>query len=645
MVVGVVGAVVAWVFADLYFRIDLPGAADLIHLAFRTAAAAVGWLQEGDGSRPRTIAIAAGALLAGGLAVTAAGKGLWFWRVVALPAAALMLGGFVIACLMERGIAAGLFAVAAALSVAKIDGDEPGPIGRFAAPVAAVLLCGAAAYYLSELLAARSEGYGALNWFALADGPLGEWGLPLLLLAFAVGTPVELRFSDPDRAARLTAGWAVGIVAALVFAGGVPSLPYLATAAASVALLVRGWPSLVRGPAALAWEPSRFAFRLVPFALAGWLMVGHTYLERVFACPDVEDPTYVEVPGPRGDLESRLVAGDAEVVRVLDSPSSEPAFRVVLNSDGSRAAMSLRSDRTVGFVRFEPGMLHDGGGTAVPTALPAYEANRRDHENQSLASIEELLWAPGAERFFGTALGGHPDFYGMPNSPSNVVNNVVIELPADASEVTRSVGLEHLCWIGAMAWREADGKLYLGCEYEPSLHRFDPTSGRVEATLTDEAIGDVAALAAAADGSALYTVSFWSSQAVAEVDPTTMELVQRRDVGGAHYDIALDGTAGRLFLSSYYGSRVRVLQTSNLAPVGRIPTGLGTRALAASPARDLVLASSAYDGVLTIARSSTGEVLKRHRVGGHVKDITVDEGQGRALLSSQCGLISVKLPD
>ena len=61
-----------WLFADLYLRIELPLAATAIHLAFRTAAACVAWLQEGDGSRPL--------LLAGGLAtvaVVAAIPGRW----------------------------------------------------------------------------------------------------------------------------------------------------------------------------------------------------------------------------------------------------------------------------------------------------------------------------------------------------------------------------------------------------------------------------------------------------------------------------------------------------------------------------------------------------------------------------------------
>lgn len=643
---GVVGAIVAWVFADLYLRIELPFAADLIHLAFRTAAVAVGWLQEGDGHRPRTVAIVAAAVFGGGLVATAAGQGVWFWRFAALPAGALMGAGFVIACLMERGMAAGLFATVGVLAAMKVEGSEPGRIGRVAAPVGTVALAAGGAYYLSELLAARSEGYGALDWFALADGPLGNWGLPLLLLAFAAGTPIELHFSDPDRAKPAALALGAGTVGAVVFGAAAPTLPYVAASAAAVAVVVRGWSSLIRGPAELRWEPSRFAFRVLPFALAGWLLVGHTYLERVFACPDVVDPAFVETAPQDGEVTYGLAwPDDAPVVRVRPLSGAEPAFRVVLNDDGTRIALSQRSDRNVGFVRLVDGAVHDGWGTARPTALPAYEEDRRDHENQSLASIEELLWAPANERYYGTALGGHPDFYGMPNSPRNVVNNVVLELPADASEVTRAVGLEHLCWIGALAWREADHRLYLGCEYEPSLHRYDPVGGRVEATLTDEAIGDVAALVSSEDGSSLYSVSFWSSQAVAEIDPETMTIVQRRDVGGAHYDVALDGLAGRLFLSSYYGSRVRMLRTSDLATVGLIPTGLGTRALATDPSRDLVLASSAYDGKLTMARSSTGEVLKRVRVGGHVKDIAIDRERGRAFVSSQCGLISVELPD
>ncbi len=587
---GVVVAIGAWVFADLYLRVDLPGVAALMHLGFRTAAAGVAWMQEGDGNRPALVAGAAGGVVVLGVVLAALGKGRPFWRAAALPIVVIQGGVIVIGALMERGAA--LLLVPVGIAVAwKLKGGIPSK-ARFAAGVAvAAVTTALGALYLVELLAARSEGYAVTAWLAAraGDGGLPGWGSGLWLLALA-------------------------------------------------AVLVAYWELTIAARPDEWWEPAWWPVRLGPLVLVGFGLIGHAYVERVFDCSGVADYGFDEaheLVWPEG----------AAAVRVIPPRGAEPAFRVALNADGSKAALSLRGERAIGYVGFDEHGLRDGYGDADPGALPAYEPNMRDFEGQSLASTEELLWADGAGRFYGTALGGHPDFYGVPNSPSNVVNNVILELPADASRVTRSHGVEHLCWIGAIAWREADGRLYLGCEYEPALHRYDPEAGRVEATLEDEAIGDVAALAADPEGDSLYSVSFWSSQAVAEIDPATMEIRQRRDVGGAHYDVALDAQADRLFLSAYYGSRVRVLRASDLEPVGRIPTGLGTRALATDPSRDLVLASSAYDGVLTVARSSTGEVLARHRVGGHVKDIAIDAARGRALLGSQCGLVAVELPE
>ena len=611
----------AWLFLDLYLRVDLPLAAAVIHFAFRGAAACVSWLEAGDGHRPTILAF-----VVLGVALVAAVPGRWTAPVRSLGALPLVAGQIAlvaIAGLMERGLIVGI-AVGGLLGARALAAHErrdeaesdPHPLATAARSGLALATGLASLYYLAELLAARSDGY-PLDDLPAALTTGDRLGGGYLLLCVILGLAAATR-------TRRTSAWAlagvvVGLIVGLLLDPGLSLLSTLIVGCAGSLFLAALWAPLTAHDAQRRWDPATWPVRLAPAALVAGLLVAHTYTVRVFGCDAALDhPALTRVASP-GEV-----------------------FRIAVSDDGSVAALSLRAERRFGRLDLlpEPG----GLDFAEPGPIPAWR-DRGEPPGTTLASTEELLWAPAARHFYGTVLGGDPDFYSLPESPPNVVNNLIVRLSADAARVDEAVGIEHLCWLGAMAWQDDDRRLYLGCEYEPVLHRYDPATGSIEATLRDEGLGDVAAIAVdpRPDSDRLFTVSFWSSQAVAEVSRSTMEVRRRADVGGAHYDLAYDPASDRLFLSSYYGSRVRILDGSDLRPAGRVATGLGARALAVDSTRDLLLVSSVYDGAITACRSSSGRPLARLPVGGHVKDIAIDETRGLAWFSSRCGLFRVDL--
>jgi hypothetical protein len=616
-------ALVTWLFADLYLRVELPLAAAMLHLAFRAAAACAEWLEGGEGGRPAFVA--ATALALGAVAIASGRWGGWLRSTLGLPLFAGQLGLVVIAALMERGLFAGI--VVGALLGLRLDRRTEAPPSeprsrpiRWALGALGLATAAGSLLWLSELMAARSEGYPVVEWLATQSRGGLPLGWILLGIAAALGAlAVGLGARD-----RWWCGPAAAVVAALVGLLLDPGLPLLSAAIVAPAgawIVLALWRATVVEPPRRTLDPATWPARASVAVLVGCLLIGHTYAVRVFGCSaEPEHPALTRVAEP-GEV-----------------------FRVAVGARSNVAVMSLRTERRFGRVELgePPGEL----GFADPGPIPSPPADWGAFPpGTSLASAEELLYAPADDRFYGTVLGGHPDFYSLPGSPSNVVNNLIVTLAPDGSRVTDAVGIEHLCWIGAMAWHDADRRLYIGCEYEAALHRYDPATGRLEASVEDERLGDVAAIALdpTPGSDRLFTVSFWSSQAVAELSRSTLEVRQRRDVGGAHYDLAFDPAADRLFLSSYYGSRVRILAGPGLERAGRVATGLGARALAVAPSRDLLLASSVYDGALTVCRSSDGARIERLHVGGHVKDIAVDDERGFAWFWSQCGLFRLDL--
>ena len=159
-------ALAAWVFADLYLRVDLPGAGVLQHLAFRGATDPLQWLDV-DRSRIRpdapesSVVTVAGAILV----VVTAGlgrRGAIPQRGLALAFCAPILVAVVVGALLERAIFAG-WLVGSGVLVARglLFGPTPRDAGRLslAAPVMGAVLGVGALVCLFLVISADSSGY------------------------------------------------------------------------------------------------------------------------------------------------------------------------------------------------------------------------------------------------------------------------------------------------------------------------------------------------------------------------------------------------------------------------------------------------------------------------------------------------------
>ena len=606
-----------WLFADLYFRIDLPGAGWLLHQAFRAASVGVRWLEDDvEGSRLQGIA-ALGLIAA--LAVAVPWKpSLWPRRVLALPLVVAQLAFLAVAGLMERSLLLGIV-VGAAVGI-RSQAPEPAAEGLdWRRSAVGVISAGLAVFYLVEIFAVRSEGYSLVDW---VDSLMRD-GLPLTWIFVACTAVLGARAAQGLGRGSWCAlpGLAAAGLAALLLDRGLPLVSGAVTAAAGSLVLAAAWSKQVAAPRGRAWDPATWPTRLAPAVLIAALLIGHAYAARIFHCVGVDEHTALT-----------RVAEPGEV------------FRLALGRDGAVLALALREERRIG--RMELGVEDAPLTFAAPGVLPAPPPEWGDFPpGSTLASIEELVYAEGADRFYGTALGGHPDFNSLPSSPPNWMRTLIFELPGDASSVLGFEGDRDMCWVGALAWHEADERLYVGCEYEPRVLRFDPAAGRIEASVQDERLGDVAALAfdPRPGSDRMFAVSFWNTRTVTELSRSELRVRRARAIGGSHYDLAFEPSSDRLFVSSYYGSRVRILRGEDLEPVGRIATGLGARPLAVDVQRGLVLAASVYDGMLRVCESGTGDVLEALHVGGHVKDVVVDEAAEVAWLASRCGLFRVDL--
>lgn len=621
----------AYVFADLYLRVDLPGAAWLAHLAFRALVGPLEWLTEGEGIRLR---IALGAVAALGLASAFLPPA----RRFTLPAGVVLVAGaqvlvLALAVLMERALAAGLLAgiVAAGLmGLRRATVEHPRPLPRWPLAAAVAAAGAVACYYVYALFMTYGEGYALLRWAgALArDGGIELLGGYTLAVALVLVVLVTL-FVRPSpgrgaRAGRLAVAWGIGTLVALVVhrlvRQPVPLWPTPLVVGAGVALFAtaRGAVGPDQSPAALP------RLLLVPTLLAP-LLIGHTYAARVFRC------------GPASTMPGlERVANPAEV------------FRVTLSRDAQVAALTLRTDSRLAWLAVwpEPGPLQpiDPGPAGWPEGDPLASPG-------TLAGVpEELVYAPAHDLFFATVTP-EPGLAGSPTRvpfdagpyPTDTVTNLILVIAGDGSRVVEALEAPGLCWINTLRWAEDEDLLYVGCEDRPGVHRYDPAARAFRDGTHARPIGDVQKIALHPERRTLYTVSLWKTPNLTELSREDLTVTRQVVLGGSHYDVVADGASGRVFASSFYGSRVHVVDGEDLGRQPSIPAGFGTRALALSTDPHLLLASSVYDGTLRICEPSSGRTLATLPVGGHIKDIAIDEARSRAYFWSQCGLFRLDL--
>jgi len=623
------------VFADLYLRVDLPGAAWLAHQAFRAVVAPLEWLTDGGDQRLK------GALAAWAVCLPLAWRwprfGRVFWGGTALVVGLAQVLIVALAALMERALAAGLaVAVVTALLTGTLgwDGGGAGPRRSWAWGVAAVVAAAGAVacYYVFALFMTYGEGYAVLRWAGDLVRQRGVQLLPLYAVAVAAlqfAALVALARLPGQRRQRVrglsmaaAAGLVVAVVLEIVLGQRAAIWPFFLVIPAGAMIASLLWPLLVRRPTRGGWRLRAIPqVLLLPCVLAVVLM-GHTYAARVFRCDGLD-----AVPG------LTLVATPAEV------------FRVTLARDATVAGLTLRTSMRLATLTTHPqvgdlALTHVGAASLDDSGDP-------DGETTLNGVPEELVYAPSVDRFYATLSPHRYDRLELTESveygDGGELTNVLLTITGDGARVVGVVGVPGLCWINTLRWSDTEDLLYIGCEDRAGVHRYDPVSRTFQDGNRSREIGDVQKIALAPSRSRLYTVSLWKRATLTELSQETLDPLRQVVIGGSHYDVVHDPRSERLFASAYYGSRVHVVHAETFQRERSIPAGFGTRALAL--ADDLLLVSSVHDGLLRVCEPDSGRVRHSLRVGGHVKDIAIDPERDQAWFWSQCGLMRLDLAE
>lgn len=621
---GLVALVAAgWVFAALYLRVSLPGAAWMAHGGFRVVTAPLARLAELDS--------AVGAALLGAWLVLVAmswrrrgSVGALWWVTCGLVAAAQILS-IAVAALMERALAGGLVI---ALVVAARSGGLAAPAGTRdalsgSARALHLALLGvvgvACVYYPYALVSSVPEGYPPL----LALGRLlraGGGGALLPALGSAVVVIGVVAWAVAARRGRslrslsgsLLVGSAVALAISLLVGDVGPRWPIPLVLAAGLGVVAAFGSGRPDGSSPL--DPRRWPSALLPGCLAAAMLFGHAYAARVLRCPDAGQPPSLQA----------LVA-------------LPEVFRVELSGGASSAVLTVRPEHRLAVLELQPPDEQpdwvDGSGPSDPTGLRLPD------------TPEDLAWA-GGDRFFAMHSARNPEEFDGQATPIPV-RSVLVELDAGSRRVIRRTPFPGLCWTSCIEWSPEHRRLYLGCERPYGLHRWDPSTGELESAPAGQRLGDVESLAIDPDPRAdrMFAVSLWRSPFLTELRASDLTILRRAYLGGGNYVVAYDPPTDRVFVTSYYGGRVQIVDGASLEPVGSIPVGFGARAVAVDSQRGLVLASSTYEGVLTVADTATGDVLATIPVGGHVKDIAIDAERGLAYFWSQCALYRLDLEE
>lgn len=651
-----------WVLLDLYLRVELPGAAWLAHQAFRCIVTPLEWLTEGEGTRLQVVLgawVVAASLspmawvmrnMSNPVGVLIRWGAVWFWSVTALLVAGFLLLVVSLGLLMERALAGGLVvALGMAWIAGGLGGHRTGKFQlsrgrRWAALVAIALVGGGAAYYIYALFMTYGEGYPVLDFFGgMARAGvdfLWLYGVALVVVSVAAGAGVFWRRGDRvRRPGRLlpavVAGVGVAVMLDHAFVLHGPRWTPLVVVPCATLLAALLWgaggATKATGRPLGAWFHRLPGRLMVPFLLA-LLCIAHAYAARIFRCPTAAESPYL--------------------TRIANLPE---VFRVTLFAQNRRLALSIRSDRRLGWIKVASGVDGDvsGVGEGVHTTAPG-PANldlQRGSPGRLAGVPEDFVHAPSLDRFL-VSLTAHDrrrvqaDLsikYKGSLGRGHEINNMIATVSGDATEVLDVIGVPGLCWLNCMRWNDAERLLYLGCEDRPGLFRYDPAGRVFKDGTIHQSIGDVQDIAFDPLARRLYTVSLWKNARLTELDWQTLTIRRQLTIGGSHYDVVHDGRTNRIFASAWYASRVRVVDTRTFKRVGTIPTGLGTRALALAHRQKLLLVSSIYDGRLRMCNPSTGAIQASLHVGGHVKDIAVDTRRGVAYFWSQCGLYRLDL--
>lgn len=632
-----------WTFLDLFWRAELPGAAALSHLAFRAVSVPLRALRLV--SNDPLLPLLPVAALLGALSWRRPERAALYWAIptVLLVGAEVVL--VALACLLERSAGAGLIvAVTLALGLrlwrpAGSEGsDQPTQQRSPRRVIALAVGCAVLCMLLVDGLYDTQAQYPLL---LLAGDALreGRWSPQTVFLTLDAGLLVvaaivvlrrrgQGQWPLPWLAACIALGLLAGVGLHSFSSDPAPLWTVLLTTPTAILLVWIATP-FVPSDAARTWDlPTTWLPVLLPLLAPALLLFGQSYACRILHCPAPSS-----VPG----LE-----------RIAIPPE---VFRIALDTTAERALLAVRGSSELMSMRLQP---EPGPLTPVdpgPLAAMTDEASA----SQLLGSPEELIYVPSTGRWLGALLPGDEESTlgdvedrfpsGGACEGAGDFGSLLFETDKGATRIERVFTIPELCWVSSMHWDEVREEVLLGWEYRAGFHRFDPRSRQWSAHEPGEGFGDVISFAQDPDpeSGALFTTSLWTSRHLSKLDPRTSEITRSVALGGTNYEIVLDAERDRLYISSFYGSRVRVVNSQTLEPEGTFPTGFGTRALAVVPRLNLLLVSSVYDGTLRVRDLEQDKELASLRVGGHVKHFAVDQRRGQALFWSQCGLYRLDL--
>ena len=495
-----------WVLASLYLPVELPGASQMAWAVFEGVVFPARKLDVpswpvllGAGASAAALALAARrvaplrAVLDLGLAAS----------LLAPPAVVLALG-----LLMERS--AGLGVAAALLLAFRSDlhvagrYHHPSGLGRL---VTGILVLGTVlGSFRYVLLLTRTEpGYSLLSWVGrqfrhgiITPGFVFVAVTLLILLSLLsvlASRPGGLVRAIGPLASALAVGTCVTLVSRYLFADQSPLWPSIISLSLALLLLVvlgpycqfasSSWPLLRNGPRLF----------LVP-VLTAVLLIAQAYCIRILHCPTLDS--------------------DSPLKRIAVIPDT---FRIALDAAGEKALLTIRESGQLASIALSPEI----GPPVLVDPGPARCHPLADQAPMELVGPpEELMFVPGANRFFGVVVtpslaeGGQFLLDSIPHSKSctdpDDFGSLLIRLSEDASRVERAYTLPGLCWVSTVEWDPRDELLLLGWEYSAGLHRHNLQTGWSEGYALDPGIGDVSGLAIdpSPDRDRLYSVSLWA---------------------------------------------------------------------------------------------------------------------------------------
>ncbi len=242
---------------------------------------------------------------------------------------------------------------------------------------------------------------------------------------------------------------------------------------------------------------------------------------------------------------------------------------------------------------------------------------------------EEVLHLAGTSDYLVTVVLSDTDASGSDS-----------ELLRVGPEGSRRLGGSALCAIASMAWEAEDGSVLLGCENEPQVQRYRPLQDTISPPLPSGVTQGLEDMVL--DASSLFVVPLVMGSAIQELDRETLTLARTRALGGFAYQVRLDPTRRRLFVSRFVDGAVLAIDADELTPTEHGRVAFGVRPLEVFAERGLVAAGSMMHTGPWLLDADT---LRGRRLdlGGLSKGLAQDPSGATLYASTTCGLLALDL--